>query len=577
MTESISVVYEPLGTFFGTEYYHQTIVYVNSQGQTYISSGFPTGTPPANTSNISNVSQASLANAQGGSVYGNLQVIAGPINDPSVYQSLNIGQLLNPSNPVTVVAQGNDLSIQWAQIVATGGAINDANLTYSPLTQNSNSAASTALMEAGITPPADTGFFDSTWSPASGTDLSPLIFSQTPPENFADPSLQITQYQNNGTEFITLRFIGPDEMILGEFGITQTTGLLYTDEIDSFGTILASTNISFNDIGDFESAYSAALSGLQDGFSGNTIEFAQSVLGAAGLADTLGSALNPYSYAADWISLENFFTQDFSNSDTIFGFTYHGEYYDITGDPDWIYQIGLARLADAEAAVGDSTALENYYSSSYSSPIAVDLNGDGLNTLSMSDAFVEFDLLGTGNKVRTGWLNSSDAFLVHDDNGDGKITSVSEMFGSDIRGEGYAQLARYDSNFDGVINANDNQFYELKIWQDKNINGITDTGELRSIAEAGIQSLELNYEIVDILNNGNLIGEASRAFISNESRAMGDIYFRYVDTPSNPISQCSQLDLLVDAMARFSPPPVGESAAIHERQYDPFPLIAQAA
>jgi hypothetical protein len=35
MVETISVYYEPLNTFLGTTYYHETYVYTNSAGQSY--------------------------------------------------------------------------------------------------------------------------------------------------------------------------------------------------------------------------------------------------------------------------------------------------------------------------------------------------------------------------------------------------------------------------------------------------------------------------------------------------------------------------------------------------------------
>ena len=55
---------------------------------------------------------------------------------------------------------------------------------------------------------------------------------------------------------------------------------------------------------------------------------------------------------------------------------------------------------------------------------------------------------------RTGWVKGDDGFLVHDANANGRIDDGSEMFGGRLEG-GLAELASYDVNQDGVIDAAD--------------------------------------------------------------------------------------------------------------------------
>ena len=52
-------------------------------------------------------------------------------------------------------------------------------------------------------------------------------------------------------------------------------------------------------------------------------------------------------------------------------------------------------------------------------PIAIDLNGDGIHTIARADFGGSFDLLGTGTGIQSGWLSSNDGFLAVDRNGNG--------------------------------------------------------------------------------------------------------------------------------------------------------------
>src|SRR3546814_17528236 len=97
----------------------------------------------------------------------------------------------------------------------------------------------------------------------------------------------------------------------------------------------------------------------------------------------------------------------------------------------------------------------------------------------------------------TAWIGADDGFLVRDLNQDGAITTGLEMFGSNTRLQdgttaehGFAALRELDSNQDGVIDSQDAAFSELKILRDANDNGRTDIGELLSLSEAGIASLQ---------------------------------------------------------------------------------------
>jgi serine-aspartate repeat-containing protein C/D/E len=160
-------------------------------------------------------------------------------------------------------------------------------------------------------------------------------------------------------------------------------------------------------------------------------------------------------------------------------------------------------------------------------PIAIDLNGDGIHTIARENMTGSFDLLGTGKAIQSGWLSASDGFLAIDKNGNGKIDDISELFGGASKGSGFAKLSTYDSNGDGVVDAHDANFASLLIWQDANSNGKTDAGELISLAKAGVVSLNVGYTELPFLDaNNNLHLERSSVTLSNGKVAdMTDVYF----------------------------------------------------
>ncbi len=133
------------------------------------------------------------------------------------------------------------------------------------------------------------------------------------------------------------------------------------------------------------------------------------------------------------------------------------------------------------------------------SPIILDLTGDGVTTLAAS-AGTYFDLRNTGFAQLTGWAAPTDGLLVWDRNSNGVIDDGAELFGNYTQtsggataANGFAALASYDTNHDGVINASDPIWSNLKIWVDANSNGVTDPGELHSLSSLGIASLNLSY------------------------------------------------------------------------------------
>jgi Ca2+-binding RTX toxin-like protein len=167
-------------------------------------------------------------------------------------------------------------------------------------------------------------------------------------------------------------------------------------------------------------------------------------------------------------------------------------------------------------------------------PIVFDLNADGLIT---SNLTVDFDISGKGTKVRSGWISGGDAFLALDRNRDGLIDRGEEIsFINDKKGaktdlEG---LSAFDTNNDGTFDAKDARFGEFLVWQDKDEDGVSDVGELKTLEEAGIASIALVGTPNKPSDEGGVAIAATSTFTytNGKSGLLGDVMLRWETIPS---------------------------------------------
>ena len=143
------------------------------------------------------------------------------------------------------------------------------------------------------------------------------------------------------------------------------------------------------------------------------------------------------------------------------------------------------------------------------SPIVVDVSGNGVN-LTDTEHGVLFDISGNGTAKHFGWTSpgSDDAWLVLDRNNNGTIDNGTELFGNfspqpippaGSERNGFVALAEYDKivnggNNDGVISTVDSIFTTLRLWQDVNHNGVSESSELKTFNSLGLTAIELEYK-----------------------------------------------------------------------------------
>ncbi|WP_198555753.1 calcium-binding protein [Rahnella sp. AA] len=167
------------------------------------------------------------------------------------------------------------------------------------------------------------------------------------------------------------------------------------------------------------------------------------------------------------------------------------------------------------------------------SPIILDLDGDGVETISLSDG-VYFDHDNNSFAEKTGWVGKDDGLLVLDINHDGNIDSGSELFGNNtylkdgtLAKNGYLALQELDDDHNGKIDSADAIWQQLNIWQDKNSNGKVDTGELLSLRELKVDSISTSYTTSSAVDkNGNSHSQNGHfMFTEGSTGESSDVWF----------------------------------------------------
>lgn len=186
----------------------------------------------------------------------------------------------------------------------------------------------------------------------------------------------------------------------------------------------------------------------------------------------------------------------------------------------WIQKAASAEIAEPQFDFGSTTCNQptggtvhddppppggnNCGHESACSPIVINLDRQGF-TFTAAGAGVDFDIDADGHAERMAWIDpaSEDAFLVLDRNGNGVVDDGRELFGEvtpqppSERPNGFAALESYDAPWaggdgDGWISAGDGVFPAMRLWTDRNHDGVSDPEELSDLETAGVAAIALD-------------------------------------------------------------------------------------
>lgn len=235
------------------------------------------------------------------------------------------------------------------------------------------------------------------------------------------------------------------------------------------------------------------------------------------------------------------------------------------GDDDNAYDDG--RIAtDDNRQLGQATALHLLYDrdidrgnqadkcDAYNgSPLVVDMR----RSIELEEIFemtapsfgVVFDILGNNSypsafrKKKISWFKDPRIMPIVLPSAGSEI-GINELFGDNTLGpdgefatDGFAALAKYDGrnmqsgqreNPDGYITSDDAIFSELRLWYDRNLDGIADPGELISLERARVEVIDLRYDPSYYSRDrfGNEIKYKSVVKLSNDQyKPVFDVWF----------------------------------------------------
>jgi hypothetical protein len=177
--------------------------------------------------------------------------------------------------------------------------------------------------------------------------------------------------------------------------------------------------------------------------------------------------------------------------------------------------VALHLLLDKNVNFMSSQSCDAYNSS----PLVVDMRSASeqrhIFELSEPSLGIDFDILGLNStpsihsKKRISWFQDPRIMpIVLPKNGG--VEGINELFGDNTLGpdnefakNGFAALSKYDglrfktmtrTKADGYINKKDEVYFKLKVWYDRNLDGVAQANELFSLQRAGIETIDLNFD-----------------------------------------------------------------------------------
>lgn len=118
-------------------------------------------------------------------------------------------------------------------------------------------------------------------------------------------------------------------------------------------------------------------------------------------------------------------------------------------------------------------------------PLVVNFSGSAAE---VTQRDFHFDIDADGQADQIGFVGPGSGFLALDKNSDGEINDGSELFGA-LSGDGFADLAEYDSDGNNWIDENDDIYESLRIWSRDQLG----EEQLMGLGQAGVGAFYLGH------------------------------------------------------------------------------------
>ena len=153
-------------------------------------------------------------------------------------------------------------------------------------------------------------------------------------------------------------------------------------------------------------------------------------------------------------------------------------------------------------------------------PVILDLDDDGVEVTPLYDSSARFDMNNAPGRERTAWAGPDDGFLAVDLAADGSagpdgvIDQTKEIVFAAWAPGATSDMAAlrqvFDTDHNGTLDANDARWNDFAIWQDANGDGVSQPGEVKTLGQRGIASIDLTPAgPARTLGDGSVIGGVS--------------------------------------------------------------------
>ena len=181
-------------------------------------------------------------------------------------------------------------------------------------------------------------------------------------------------------------------------------------------------------------------------------------------------------------------------------------------------------------------------------PVVIDLGGDGFDLIHHNESMITLPIGALGAEAAIDWVGAEDAILLYDEDSSRTFSDPSEIVltshapgtTSDLEALGQA----FDTNENGLLDATDARWGQFYLWQDLNQDGASQDGELTSLDDAGITSIETTPTGDGFAVDGvPVTGVANVNLTDGTTLLAGDVLLTFENVDSNPVAPPSNVNL----------------------------------